>query len=160
MSTYDRMGKVMSQQMARSMLFEDEKRERESLPYSDHHKFPEERTGEALEFQIDMGSVMGLMIDDAAMHDRFSHILNEVGRICRDSWSWYSSDETIMSMVPLSSLGTGSRFKDDDTLMEAPTDLRRMLYINFASRDDAMLVRMTVEDMRSVKNADSGVLPT
>ena len=150
----------MSLKMSRELLFEDEKKERDSLPYAHLHKFPEELTEDHLRFQVSLGSVFGLAIDDKAMHERCSDILEEVGRICREPWSWYSADETITSMVPMSSLGSGTNIRDNHNLVEAATDLHKILYINFASRDDAMLVRMTIEDMRSVKCADSGALPT
>jgi hypothetical protein len=49
---------------------------------------------------------------------------------------------------------------ETDKLVSAVTDQRKFIMFNFASRDDAMLVRMTIVDLRSVRHDDSGGLPS
>lgn len=156
------MGKVMLSAITRELLFEDERNERLSMPYADLW-MPLPSLLYTTSLELDLGSLLGLTSQDTqqAMSDHVESVLNEVGRICKDKWNWNTSDRTITSQVYSSELASGGHGDtQDDHLIDMPSDHRKFLTLNFASKDDAMLVRISVLDLRSISDADSGTLPS
>ena len=111
-------------------------------------------------FSKDLGSVLGFGIEIDHLVGTMDAILDEVARIAKHEWHWSIEDNTVYADMPASAIaGSGLAKIDDDSIINVPVDHRKSLFLNFASRDDAMLVRMTIEDLRSVKDADGGDLP-
>lgn len=155
------MGAVQTTALSRDLLFEDERVERLAMPYADHWS----RLGD-LSFpttlELDVGSVLNVMghLQQDPTSIRVRSALEDVGRICKGAWHWHTSDRTITESVHVSKLlGNGELDDCTDPLVDALSDLRKYLTLNFASRDDAMLVRMSIADLRSVKNVDGGDVP-
>ena len=158
--SFRNMGVVQSRAMAGSLLFEDESAQRRDLPYPDRCVPEEKFNPEWVTLELDVGSVLGFAdLWEKTIVERMTVALTDVGRICKDQWQWWTAERTINEQVKFSQLTSRKILPEDDKLVMAPTDHRRFLTFNFASRDDAMLVRMTIVDLRSVKNADGGGMP-
>ena len=152
------IGAVHITALSRELLFEDERAERLAMPYAARWKRLEDLPFPTT-LELDVGSVLGVMghLQEDPTSDRVRLALGDVGRICKGAWYWHTGDRTITTPVYTSQLTGGSESKDGaDKLIDSPSDIRKYLTLNFASRDDAMLVRMSIADLRSVKNVDGG----
>ena len=129
------------------------------MPFADRCTPSNKFNPQWVTLEMDVGSVLGFAQTwEQDIRDCISVTLEEVGRICKDEWSWWTEERTIHELVKMSQMTSRTIAPEDDKLVTAPTDQRRFLTFNFASRDDAMLVRMTIVDLRSVRSADSGGL--
>jgi hypothetical protein len=104
-----------------------------------------------LRYEIDLGSNLIFSSDEEGleMSQRMVDLLDDVERMCEAEWHWSTLDTVVLDDVT-----TGS-----GCVLRTAVDQRKFLTINFASKADAMLVRMTILDLRSVRNADCGGLP-
>lgn len=128
------------------------------MPYADRWRTLTSMTVTGLLYRADLGSVFAFgEAKQLELADKCRTILEEVNRISRGVWEWYSAEETIYRQCYASELvGGGQRKPGDNQLVKGPVDQHKFLYINFASKDDAMLVRISVMDLEKVRNADSG----
>ena len=154
------IGIVISTAMSRDLLFEDDMAERLKMPFQDRWVAPTKFNPQWVTLEFDAGSVLGFTeLWQADMATRIREVLEEVGRICKGEWLWLVDERPFYDAMKMSQLTTRKIAPEDDKMVMAPSDQRKIVKFNFASRDDAMLVRMTIVDMRSVKNADSGGMP-
>jgi hypothetical protein len=153
------MGRVVMTALSREILFEDERAERLTMPYADRWVQLKQPNQDWTRLELDMGSVMGFNRHwEADMADRIRSTLNDVGNICKDDWVWHSDERTIKDQIKTSQVIGSEGVPNADSLIDVPVDQRKFLIFNFASRDDAMLVRMTIEDLKVVRNDNSGDL--
>lgn len=131
------------------------------MPYTERWSHLDRMPSTGLLFRLNLGSVLGFgELLQTELADRCREALETTGRIAKDSWHWYTGEETVFGDVsPVSRPGSIMKISDTGKLGWAPIDQVKWLYINFASRGDAMLVRMTIMDLRSVKNDHSGGVP-
>lgn len=154
------IGKVRTTAIARDILFEEGREGRLKLPHADRWIQISLFNKDWTLLELDVGSVMGFdMMWEAGMTDHISATLNDIGSICKGDWVWYSDERTIHEKMMAGHLANDQTIPNADTLVSVPVDHRKFLIFNFASRDDAMLARMTIIGLRSVKNVDSGGLP-
>ena len=92
------------------------------------------------QYQIDLGSIIQFLIPAPDFEYITNDLLAKIDSICRWNWQWSNGDQAV---------------NEDGQIL----DMRRVLYFNFASPDDAMLVRMSISDLQKVKYADGGGLP-
>lgn len=159
MNVLRHIGEVQSAAIAHDLLFEDQRRERLSMPFADRWSYPDKMPIAGLRYELDLGSVLGFTeSQQLALADKCREVLNEVGRICQGEWHWHTSERTINDLVKASQFSNKMSTGDPNELFSVPVDQRKFLYINFASRDDAMLVRMTL-DLEKVQDVNSRGLP-
>ena len=155
------MGVVQSTATARDLLFEDEAAEQKKLPCIKRRARLEDFKDDWVTLELDLGSVLGFTQHwQDSMAERIAAAIKEVNRICRNDWLWHISERNIYDQVMFSQLTSKTVAPETDKLVTAVTDQRKFIMFNFASRDDAMLVRMTIVDLRSVRHDDSGGLPS
>lgn len=138
-----------------SVLFEDDRAERWSLPHLDRQRDPIEFDHSGVTFELDNGSLMtGGSYSE--LRNKAKAILDQVGKICRSEWYWESNSRNIT--IPTEIVHDSLNDPEDKItkIVEMPTDHRQYILLNFASRDDAMLVRMTIQDLKVVRNDNSG----
>jgi len=112
--------------------------------YEDFPKDPE------VTFFMDMGSLFQLAYEDDITP--IFRILEWLEANCRQGWRWTIDEKTEFVPDPTgkSILPNGKR--------ASVSDVRRQLWINFDSRDDAMLSRITLVDLRNMRHANCGIL--
>lgn len=93
---------------------------------------------------------MFALVDDDIEGEFIRQKINTVMATCQHKWHWtvdefavFVADDSGMSTMPD---GTKARV----------SDLRRQLWINFASPDDAMLCRLAIDELRSGKHVERG----
>jgi hypothetical protein len=133
------------------------------MPYPERWAHMDKIHGpDTLTYRLVLGSVMGFSASlQGELADRCRATLNDVGRISKDVWTWHTCEETVYGK-PLTTSSQPQavlRVGEDGEIGQVPVDQVKYLYINFASRDDAMLVRMTIADLRSVKDVNGGGVP-
>lgn len=150
----------MSAAMAHDLLFEDIGKEEANMPAAGRWYAPKDFPKEGLTYELDLGSVLTVLAGSENVRTSLGNeALIEVARICKHDWCWTIAEKTINTEVPMSQLTSKKIPPEEDKLVLAPTDQRKFLYINFDSKDDAMLVRMTILDLRSIRDEDGRGLP-
>jgi len=120
------------------------------MRFADHNHavdaFPKE---DELSFFMDLGSIFSGAENSA---DEIEKVLSWLIHNCQHRWQWivnesviYRADDNGKTTLP-----DGSRV--------SVSDMRRRLWINFDSRDDAMLSRITLVDLRNARYANCGIL--
>lgn len=146
-------GKVVMQGMSRDLLLDLDREEAKTMPNAGKWVALPKLTRNQMTYEIDMGSLMlASSVGEADMDASITALLEDIGRICRGDWTWSMGDRTVYSEVWFSQAVSKKVSPEEDRLVTMPSDLRKILYINFASKDDAMLSRMTVLDLRSLQN--------
>jgi hypothetical protein len=84
-------------------------------------------------YKIDLGS--SLLFDVGTFGARLQENLNKVGNIAKGHWVWHLGEDEVFSKSML-------------------MDFCYRLYMNFASADDAMLIRMTFADIVKVEHVN------
>ncbi len=106
-----------------------------------------------LSFYVEIGSIFDIGGRVGSFPDLDDAILDQVAKICKHDWQW-SWDE-YSTFAP----DTNGRSTMPDGTRVSVDDVRRRLWIHFDSKDDAMLSRITVVDLRNARHADSGRMP-
>jgi hypothetical protein len=138
-----------------SVLFEDDRAEPWSLPHLDRQRNSIDFDQTSVTFELDNGSLMtGGSYSE--LRNKAKAILYQVGKICRSEWYWDSYGRTITTPTEIVHDSLNDPEDKITKIVEMPTDHRQYILLNFASRDDAMLVRMTIQDLKVVRNDNSG----
>lgn len=102
-----------------------------------------------LSFYLDVGSMFSLVDED--VYGKFIlNTLNTVMARCKGNWYW-TIDEFAVYVADAE-----GRSRMPDGTKARVSDLRRQLWINFASPDDAMLCRLAIDELRSGKHVERG----
>lgn len=149
----------MSQIMANDLTYEITSRHIKEFDEYGRHVHADAFPTEGLNYELDLGSLLTFNItaDDAPVMVRAREVLERIAAIAQHDWCWACRDVTVYDEVNLSQIRSGIA-PEKDHKISAPVDHRKVIAFNFASRDDAMLVRMTIADLRSAKYDDGGGL--
>lgn len=120
----------------------------ESNPH--YQKLDQFYKGDLLAFYMDVGSMFSLIDGEDATVVR--EVLHTVETTCKQGWHWTLDEFTTFTPDP-----EGKSTMPDGTKVKV-ADLRRHLWINFDSADDAMLCRLAIGELRSGKYVERGRL--
>lgn len=149
-------GVVFSTSMARGILFEDEAKERNQSPHVSRWVRADQMLPRGLRFELDLGSVLNV---NDFMTAKSDEVLDLVANTCKGDWWWSTEERPIIEDVLWSQATSKTVKPEDDYVLPMPVDQRRFLILYFDSRDDAMLVRLTVPDLKALRDENSGELP-
>lgn len=107
--------------------------------------------GDLLAFYMDIGSMFTL-VDDESDAAAIRETLHKVASTCEHGWHWTLDEFTTFTPDP-----EGKSTMPDGTKVKV-SDLRRHLWFNFDSADDAMLCRLAIGELRSGKHVERGRL--
>lgn len=103
-----------------------------------------------LSFYLDVGSIFSLEYDVDDHGELIRQKLNTVMATCQHNWHWTVDEFTVFVAD-----ADGLNIMPDGNKARV-SDLRRQLWINFASPDDAMLCRLAIDELRSGKHVERG----